>query len=68
MLRPSLDIQEIRGRHDAVSCFLRSENGSAVDVIFGHLQGIKNVPRYLGRMQAGKAKLSEWQGIVKVSL
>ena len=31
-----------------------------------HLKGIKNVPRILGAMRSGKAKVGEWQGLVKV--
>jgi DNA mismatch repair protein MSH5 len=32
-----------------------------------HLKGIKNVPRMLGLLKMGRAKLSDWQGLVKVS-
>jgi DNA mismatch repair protein MSH5 len=31
-----------------------------------HLKGLKNVPRLLGLMKDGRAKLSDWQGLVKV--
>jgi DNA mismatch repair protein MSH5 len=31
-----------------------------------HLKGIKNVPRILGIMRTGRAKVSDWQGLVKV--
>ena len=35
-------------------------------VMHSHLKGIKNVPRILGLLKAGRAKLSDWQSLVKV--
>ncbi|GLB38388.1 putative ATPase domain of DNA mismatch repair MUTS family protein [Lyophyllum shimeji] len=65
LLRPSLSLAVINQRHNAVECFLRSENVLPASVMHGHLKGIKNVPRILRIMRAGKAKVSDWQGLVK---
>ncbi|KAF8073753.1 DNA mismatch repair protein MutS [Lyophyllum atratum] len=65
LLRPSLSLTVINQRHDAVECFLRSENIMVANVMHGHLKGIKNVPRILGIMRTGRAKVSDWQGLVK---
>ena len=66
LLRPSLLIPVITARHDAVACFLRSENLVTAAAMHSHLKGIKNVPRILGAMRSGKAGVGEWQGLVKV--
>ncbi|KAI0789758.1 DNA mismatch repair protein MutS [Abortiporus biennis] len=65
LLRPSLSLDVIKGRHDAVSCFTRPENISVAQRMHGHLNGIKNVPRIIGVMKSGKGRLADWQGIVK---
>lgn len=66
LLRPSLSISVIRSRQDAVACFLRSENVATSNAMHNHLKGLKNVPRLLGLIKDGRAKLSDWQGLVKV--
>jgi len=66
LLRPSLSLPVINARLDAVACFLSPENLVPSGVMHTHLKGIKNVPRILGLMRAGRAKLSDWQGLVKV--
>lgn len=66
LLRPSLSISVICARQDAVVCFLRSENLVVSNTMHNHLKGLKNVPRILGLMKDGRAKLSDWQGLVKV--
>ena len=67
LLRPSLSISVIRSRQDAVVCFLRSENTVTSNAMHNHLKGLKNVPRLLGLIKDGRAKLSDWQGLVKVN-
>ena len=67
LLRPSLSISVIRSRQDAVACFLRSENVATSNAMHNHLKGLKNVPRLLGLIKDGRAKLSDWQGLVKVN-
>lgn len=67
LLRPSLSMDVITARHDAVACFMRSDNMSAVSSMHVHLRGIKNVPKILTTVKSGKAKVSDWQGLVKVS-
>jgi DNA mismatch repair protein MSH5 len=66
LLRPSLSLSIIKARHDAVACFVSAENLVPAHTMHGHLKGIKNVPRILEIMRSGKAKMSDWQGLVKV--
>ena len=65
-LRPSMSLEVINARHDAVACFLRSDNVSIKNAMQGHLNGTKNVPRIFGAIRTGKAKVSDWQALVKV--
>ncbi|KAL6304396.1 DNA mismatch repair protein MutS [Sparassis latifolia] len=65
LLRPSMSLPIINARHDALACFLRPENQVTADAMHTHLKGIKNVPRILAAMRAGRAKVSDWQGLVK---
>ncbi|KAJ7784480.1 DNA mismatch repair protein MutS [Mycena metata] len=65
LLRPSLSLPVIKARHDAVACFISSENLVPAYSMQGHLKGIKNVPRILEIMRSGKAKMTDWQGLVK---
>ncbi|KAI0662083.1 DNA mismatch repair protein MutS [Cubamyces menziesii] len=64
-LRPSLSLSVIKNRHDAVECFIRPDNATTAMSMHGHLQGMKNIPKILVSMKAGKAKVSDWQGLVK---
>ncbi|KAF8645267.1 hypothetical protein AX16_008091 [Volvariella volvacea WC 439] len=64
-LRPSLSLSVIQARHDAVACFTSPENTVTVTSMHNHLKGVKNVPRILGVMRTGKARLADWQGLVK---
>jgi DNA mismatch repair protein MSH5 len=66
LLRPSLSLTVISTRHDAVECFLRTENIGSANAMHGHLKGIKNVPKILAILKSGKGKLSDWQGVVRV--
>ncbi|KAJ3802460.1 muts domain V-domain-containing protein [Lentinula aff. detonsa] len=68
LLRPSLSLSVINSRHDAVECFLRPENIATANALNGHLKGIKNVPRMLSILRSGKAKVAEWQGLVKFTV
>ncbi|KAF9554712.1 hypothetical protein CPC08DRAFT_744416 [Agrocybe pediades] len=65
LLRPSLSIPTIEARHDAVECFMLSENVTTSLTIHNHLKGIKNMPRIMGLLKDGKGKLADWQGLVK---
>ncbi|KAI0775544.1 DNA mismatch repair protein MutS [Trametes elegans] len=64
-LRPSMSLSVINMRHEAMACFVRADNITTATSMHGHLQGTKNVPRILAAMKRGKAKVSDWQGIVK---
>lgn len=63
---PSLDLEVINARHDAVACFTRPENIDIANVMHSQLKGIKNVPRVIAALRAGKAVVTDWQGLVKV--
>ncbi|KAG2066456.1 hypothetical protein BDR04DRAFT_1081862 [Suillus decipiens] len=65
LMRPSLSIPVIAARHDAIECFLHPENLAPASTLQNHLKGIKNIPRILGLLKAGKAGVSDWQGLVK---
>ncbi|KAF7298995.1 MutS 5 [Mycena indigotica] len=65
LLRPSLSLSVIKARHDAVECFMSTENLVAASAMQAHLKGIKNVPRILELTRSGKAKMKDWQGLVK---
>ncbi|KAK7681540.1 hypothetical protein QCA50_015272 [Cerrena zonata] len=65
LLRPSLSLDVIAARHDAVDCFMRPDNVPIADSMHNHLNGMKNVPKMMNVLKAGKAKLSDWQGVVK---
>jgi DNA mismatch repair protein MSH5 len=66
LLRPLLSLEKIRARHDAVECFARPDNIATAERMHNHLKGIKNLPSFLAVMRAGRAGLSEWQGLVRV--
>ena len=66
-LRPSMSLEVINARHDAVACFLCPENTSTKTALQGHLSGTKNVPKIFGAIRTGKAKVSDWQALVKVT-
>ena len=67
LLRPSLSIPIIESRHDAVACFMRPENLTIANSMHNHLHGIKNVPKTVETIKSGKAKILDWQAIMKVS-
>lgn len=66
LLRPSVSLPVITARHDAVAVFLRPENLVTSASMHNHLKGIKNIPGVLGSLKNGKARLIEWQSLVKV--
>jgi len=68
LLRPTLSIPVINARQDAVECFLHVENLATADIMQDHLRGVKNMPRTLRIMKSGRAKVSDWQALVKVSV
>ncbi|KAI0315802.1 muts domain V-domain-containing protein [Amylostereum chailletii] len=65
LLRPSLSIPVIAARHDAVACFTRPENLDTATDMHDHLKGIKNIPKILATMKTDRARIVEWQGLVK---
>src|SRR5712671_6221452 len=66
LLRPSLSLEVINARHNAVECFTSPENLDIANIMHSQLGGIKNTPRILSALKAGRANLANWQGLVKV--
>ncbi|KAI1310797.1 MutS protein msh5, partial [Mortierella claussenii] len=67
LLRPSLDKEVIHARHQAVECFVRTENQETVRQLASYLSHVKNIPKTLQALPR-KATLTEWQSILQVSL
>lgn len=67
-LHPSLSIPIITSRHDAVSCFLRSENLVPADQMRTHLKGFRGIGRTLGLLRQGKAGIKDWDKLLHVSI
>ncbi|KAG0049466.1 MutS protein msh5 [Gryganskiella cystojenkinii] len=65
LLRPSLDLRVIKGRHKTVECFTRTENQPTVVQLLDCLSHIKNIPKVLQALPR-KATLSEWQAILQI--
>jgi MutS domain III len=68
LLRPSLSLSVIHSRHDAIECFLRPDNLTTSETLHHHLTGIRNVPRILAALKAGKSKTNDWQSLVVVCI
>lgn len=68
LLRPSMSLTVIQARHDAVECFTMSENVVTTIAMHNHLKGIKGISRAMSQVRSGKAKVVDWQGLVKVCL
>lgn len=68
LLRPSLSLEVINSRHDAVECFSRADNIVTATAMHNHLKGLKNIPRIMKLLKVGKAGLLDWEGLVKVSV
>ena len=66
LLRPTLSLSIVSDRHDAIACFMQPDNQTTAGTMHSHLNGIKNIPRILGLLKAGKARVSDWQCLVKV--
>lgn len=65
-LRPSLSLPLLQQRHNAVACFLRSQNTDVAAAIGKSLTRIKNIPKVLAALRMGKAKASDWTSILQV--
>ncbi|KIJ54568.1 hypothetical protein M422DRAFT_73531 [Sphaerobolus stellatus SS14] len=64
-LRPSLSLDVIQARHDALSCFLRSENLVTAATMHGHVKNVGNIPHIFHLIRGGKAGVKDWQLVVK---
>ncbi|KAG6377088.1 muts domain V-domain-containing protein [Boletus reticuloceps] len=64
-MRPSLSLQVLQARHDAIECFICAENLPVFGALQTQLRGIANIPKTLGLLRSGKGKFSDWQAIVK---
>ncbi|BGP56954.1 hypothetical protein JCM8202v2_004590 [Rhodotorula sphaerocarpa] len=65
-LRPSLELDVIESRHDAVECFLREDNQHVLDSVRANLKHIKNTPLLLKKLRSGSNNLSDWQATWKL--
>ena len=68
LLRPSLSLATIRFRHNAVECFTLADNFVTASATQLHLKGMKNIPHIMSQMRSGRSTLTDWQGLVKVTL
>lgn len=68
LLRPSLSLDVINSRHDAVECLSNADNIVTSNTMHSHLKGLKNVPRILKLLKRGSAGLNDWEGLVKVTI
>ncbi|KAF8442923.1 DNA mismatch repair protein MutS [Boletus edulis BED1] len=62
-MRPSLSLQVLQARHDAIECFICAENLPVFGALQTQLRGIANIPKTLGLLRSGKGKFSDWQAI-----
>ncbi|KAG0658910.1 MutS protein msh5 [Rhodotorula mucilaginosa] len=66
-LRPSLELNVIEQRHDAVECFLLEDNRHVVDAIRSHIREIKNTPLLLKKLGGGSMHMKDWQVVWKLT-
>ncbi|EJD50894.1 hypothetical protein AURDEDRAFT_135210 [Auricularia subglabra TFB-10046 SS5] len=59
-LRPSLSLEVIAARHNAIACFLHSDNLTISGALRTNLKGVRNVPHLLLAMKKGKSELRSW--------
>ncbi|RPA81666.1 hypothetical protein BJ508DRAFT_369742 [Ascobolus immersus RN42] len=66
-LRPSTSIPLIRERQDAIAVLLRPDNSHVVEAIGKSLRKIKNVPKILSNLKAGKGEGStgNWNALLQ---
>ncbi|KAI9006039.1 muts domain V-domain-containing protein [Gaertneriomyces semiglobifer] len=65
-LRPSMDIEVIQQRHDAIAFFLRPDVWNVTDQLRLCLRHIKNIPKILRKIRT-QASVQEWQCLLKFS-
>ncbi|KAK9323444.1 muts domain V-domain-containing protein [Lipomyces orientalis] len=66
-LRPSLSLQVITERHNAVALFVRQDNIHITAALKSSLKRIKNIPSILNNLNMGKAALGDWKAILDFS-
>lgn len=64
--RPSLNMDVLNGRHQAVELFTKSEISSTIKDIKSSLSHIKNIARVLNRVRGNQANPNEWQQLLQV--
>jgi DNA mismatch repair ATPase MutS len=64
--RPIRDKQVLENRHASISLFMASDMRDTTTTLRAHLGHIKNINRLLVRVRESKAKVSDWQYILKV--
>ncbi|KAI8636815.1 DNA mismatch repair protein MutS [Parasitella parasitica] len=63
--RPLRDRQTLEDRYLSISLFMTSDMHDTCVALRAHLSHIKNINRLLGRVQESKAKVNDWQYILK---
>ncbi|KAH7099547.1 DNA mismatch repair protein MutS, partial [Auriculariales sp. MPI-PUGE-AT-0066] len=64
-LRPSLSLEVIRARHDALSMFLRPDNVDTCGSLRAHLGGVRNVPTILTAVRQGRGGMKDWEALCR---
>ncbi|KAK0535449.1 hypothetical protein OC835_002362 [Tilletia horrida] len=65
LLLPTTQLDVINSRQAAVATFASPSNVTAVRSIERELKGVKNIPKMLGKLMNGTAKLPDWKAILK---
>ncbi|GJN92911.1 hypothetical protein Rhopal_005953-T1 [Rhodotorula paludigena] len=66
-IRPSLELDVIELRLDAVECFKRETNQAPVDAMRSHIKLVKNTPRLLKTLSGGNGSINDWQSLWKLT-
>lgn len=64
--RPIRDKQALENRHASISLFMAPDMRDKTINLRTHLRHIKNINRLLVRVRENKAKVNDWQYILKV--
>ncbi|KAL7420429.1 hypothetical protein Q5752_005400 [Cryptotrichosporon argae] len=64
LLRPLLDLDQIRARHDAVELLSTRDNAETCRGIRRSLKSIKNVGQSCAKIAKGRANIREWQTLM----
>jgi DNA mismatch repair protein MSH5 len=66
LLQPSLELNVLNARFDAVDCFSLAENSHIAENLHKSLT-VKNIPRVIKSLIAGVNSVASWQALSTVS-